>query len=293
MIKIQQLRYLVAVVDHGGVIKAAEILHLSQPSISAGLKALEQELGGVLFDRSHPGTRMLRLTPAGRRFYQYALDILRQCETAHADFLGKSGVRRSVLVGVLDTLPQEAIAGMFQLFEEREPGIQINLWEGSADRVTGWLAKERVDIAWTNVNDLTPNARVLWREPLVAIVAPSHNFADRGGSISIRDLAKQPFVHRSRCELDAIGRSQLKMAGVKLDVMARADREDLAFRLVRAGRFITLAPKSLAPTDLVTVAVSGLNVARSIGLQWHERLDQTLLSLIVDAAQDATRSLVF
>ena len=289
MLKIQHLRFLVAVVDYGGVIKAAEQLHLSQPSISAGLNALEQELGGPLFDRSPPGTRLLRLTPAGRRFYQDALDILRQCEAAHADFMGKSGVRRSALVGVLDTLPQDAIAGMFKLLEERAPGVQINLWEGSADRVTGWLAKERVDVAWTNVNDLTPNARVLWREPLVAVVAPSHPFADRGGSISIRDLAQQPFVHRSRCELDAIGRAQLRMAGVKLNVMARAEREDLAFQLIRAGRYLTLAPKSLVPADLITVAVSGLNIARSIGLQWHEKLDQTLLSLITDAAQDASQ----
>lgn len=285
--KIQHLRFLTAVVDHGGVIKAAERLHLSQPSISAGLKALERELGRPLFDRSAQANRPLRLTPAGRRFYRNALDILRQCDAARADFLGETDGHRRVRVGVLDTLPQEAIVGMFRVLGERESNLQLDLWEGSADRVAGWLAQKRVDVAWTNVSDLTPNARVLWRETLVAVVAPNHPFAKMGGRISIRDLENQPFVHRSRCELDAVGRAQLRAAAVTLHVRARAEREDLAFQLIRSGKGITLAPKSLVPDDLVAVAVSGLTVARIIGLQWHEKLDPMLLATVADAAGEA------
>lgn len=285
--KIQHLRFLTAVVDYGGVIKAAERLHLSQPSISAGLKALEQELGRPLFDRSAAANRPLRLTPAGRQFYRNALDILRQCEAARADFLGTSDAPRRVRVGVLDTLPQEAIAAMFRALGERGSNAQVDLWEGSGDRVAGWLAKERVDIAWTNVDDLTPNARVLWREPLVAVVSPHHPFARMGGRISIRDLGNQPFVHRSRCELDAVGRAQLRAAAVTLDVRARAEREDLAFQLIRSGKGITLAPQYLVPDDLVTVAVSDLSIGRTIGLQWHEKLDPAILATVTDAAREA------
>lgn len=282
--KLQHLRFLTAVVDHGGVIKAAERLHLSQPTVSAGLKALEQDLGRALFDRSAQAKRTLRLTPAGRRFYRNALEILRQCDKARADFLGEVEEQRRVRVGVLDTLPQEAIVKLFQMLRKREPNLQIDLWEGASDRVAGWLSQERVDIAWSNVNDLTPNAQVLWREPLVAVVAPNHPFTTMRGAITIRDLESQPFVHRSRCELDAVGRSQLRAAGVKLQVTARAEREDLAFRLIRAGNAITLAPKSLVPDDLVAVTVSGLNVARIIGLQWREKLDPALRVIVSDAA---------
>ncbi|MHB1233456.1 MAG: LysR family transcriptional regulator [Burkholderiales bacterium] len=284
--KIQHLRFLTAVVDYGGVIKAAERLHLSQPSVSAGLKALEQELGRPLFDRSVPANRQLRLTPAGRRFYRNALEILRQCDAARADFLGETDEQHRVRIGVLDTLPQEAIVKMFQVLGKREPNMRIDLWEGSADRVAGWLAQERIDIAWTNVNDLTPNARVLWREPLVAVVAPSHAFAKVRGHITIRDLESYPFVHRSRCELDTVGRAQLRAAGVTLRVTARAEREDLAFRLIRSGNAITLAPKSLVPKDLLAVTVSGLSVARIIGLQWREQLDPMLLAIVADAAAE-------
>jgi DNA-binding transcriptional LysR family regulator len=289
--KIQHLRFLTAVVDYGGVIKAAARLHRSQPSISAGLKALEQELGRPLFDRSAQPNRPLRLTPAGRRFYRNALEILRQCDAARADFLGATEEQRRVRVGVLDTLPQEAIVTLVRALAKREPNVQVELWEGSADRVAGWLAQERIDVAWTDVNDLTPNARVLWREPLVAVVAPNHPFAKERGHVAIRELENHPFVHRSRCELDAVGRAQLRAAGVTLRVTARAEREDLAFRLIRRGKSITLAPKSLVPDDLVAVPVSGLSVARIIGLQWRENLDSTLLAVVADAAGDVASTM--
>lgn len=157
--------FLTAVVEYGGVIKAAERLHLSQPSVSAGLKALEQTLGRLLFDRSIPANRPLRLTLAGRRFYRYAQEILRQCDAARVDLLGEAGEQRRIRVGVLNTLPHEAIAALVQTVAKPAPNVHLEVWEASADRVAGWLAQARIDLAWTNVNDLAANARVLWRDP--------------------------------------------------------------------------------------------------------------------------------
>lgn len=144
----------------------------------------------------------------------------------------------------------------------------------------------RIDLAWTNVNDLAANARVLWREPLVALVAPEHLLAQTSGPISVRDLGAHPFVHRSSCELDAVGCAQLKAAGVTLRVTVRAEREERAFRLIRNGKGMTLAPRSLVPDDLVAVPVSGLNVARTIGLEWRVYLDPVLHGPAVDAMED-------
>ncbi|MHB1086011.1 MAG: LysR family transcriptional regulator substrate-binding protein [Thiobacillus sp.] len=223
-------------------------------------------------DRSAPANRPPRLTPEGRKFYRRAIEILRQCEAARTDFVGGPEACTRLRIGILDTLPQEAIVEMFRQLGERGSDVQVDLWEGSADRVAGWLAQERVAIAWTQVADLSLNTLVLWREPLVAVVAPTHPFATTSGRISVRDLGKQPFVHRSRCELDALGRAQLKAAHVSLDVTARIEREDLAFELVRRGAGITLAPTSLVPDDLIAVAMPDLTVMRSIGLQWQAGL---------------------
>ncbi|HEY0721004.1 MAG TPA: LysR family transcriptional regulator, partial [Gammaproteobacteria bacterium] len=246
--KLQHLRFFTAVVECGGVIKAAERLHLTQPAVSTGLRALEDELGGALF---HRGTqRRLSLTPAGRRFYRHALAILQQCDSARADFAGQGEEGVAVRIGVLDTLSQTHLLGLLARLAERQPQWKVEIWEGSMQRLTTWLGQGRIDLAWTNIHDQSDGQRLLWREPLVAVVASPHSFAMRPTrAIAIEELASEPFVHRSRCELDALGRAQLRAAGITLHVVARAERDELAFQLVRDGRAITLAPHSLVPAD--------------------------------------------
>lgn len=285
--KLQHLRFLVAVVDYGGVIKAAERLHISQPSVSAGLKALEQDLGAPLFDRDGAPNRPLRLTPAGRRFYQEAVDILQRCESARQAFSGTATALPRLRLGVLETLSAERVTQAYRHYTQHHPTTRLDLWQAGPDRLAGWLASGRVDVAWTDVDDLTPHARVLWREALVAVLAPDHPLARTGIPLSLADLARQPFIHRSRCELDAVGRAQLKAAGIKLNVRVRAEQDDLAFHLVRAGQGITLAPRSLVPADLTTAPVSGFAPQRSIGLRWREELDPKRLADLVEAIGEA------
>lgn len=279
--KLQHLRFFTAVVECGGVIKAAERLHISQPAVSAGLKALEDELGGALF---HRGTsRRLSLTSAGRRFYRHALEILRQCETARSGFAGNSDQDLEVRVGVLDTLPQGMLVELMERLAEQRPEWQVALWEGSVRRLTTWLGQGRIDLAWTNVHDQTDGQRVLWREPLVAVVDGEHRFAALPERvIGIHELGAEPFVHRSRCELDGLGRAQLRSAGIALRVVARAERDELAFRLVKRRVGITLAPQSLVPSDLVSVEVQGLAVSRSIGMQWHAGSDADVVETVTE-----------
>jgi len=287
MLKTQHLRFLVAVVDYGSAIKAAERLYISQPTISAGLKALEEELGGGLFDRSGPSNRPLRLTLKGQRFYQRALNILEQCESALEEFAGQSTEKVKIILGVIDTLPQDVVADALLLFKAAEPNVSLNWWEGSSRKVTSWFSQERLDIVWNNVGDLTPNAKLLWRERLVAVVNPDHPYIKTAGTISIRDLAKYPFIHRSRCELDPLGQARLKGAGVKLNVQGRVEREDLAFRLVKHSQSFTLAPEKLVPPGLISVEVSGLNIERNIGLQWQVGTPLRVISALTSAIEQA------
>src|SRR5262245_31530789 len=98
--KIQHLRFFVAVVDCGGVVRAAERLRISQPSISAGLKTLEEELGQPLFRRAGTG-RSLRPTLKALRFYGDAREILRKCDVARARFTTDEPRPNKLRIGVL------------------------------------------------------------------------------------------------------------------------------------------------------------------------------------------------
>ena len=74
---LEQVRAFVSVVDCGSITAAARSLHVSQPPLSRALRALEDELGEALFERSRRGTR---LTPAGQRFLPHALTIMAAVE---------------------------------------------------------------------------------------------------------------------------------------------------------------------------------------------------------------------
>jgi DNA-binding transcriptional LysR family regulator len=287
--KLQHLRFLTAVVDYGGVIRAAERLHLSQPTITIGLKALEQYLGKPIFDRSTKSNRPLKLTPAGQRFYQHAIDILRQCDLARSTFTDSATEKSQIRLGVIDTLPQHVIASVIMEVRQKSQNIKIEIWEGTPEKVSKWLLQGRVDLAWTNVNDLSPDSIALWREPLVAVVSPSHNLANvHLDSIALRDLENIPFIHRTRCELDAVGRAQLKAANVKLKVIVRAEREDFAFQFIRDGESFTFSPRSLVPEDLVSIKVSDFKVRRVIGLQWKDGFDSLVKNVFIEAAQSVS-----
>lgn len=288
MFTIQQLRFLVAVVDHGGVNKAAERLHISQPSISAGIKMLEQSLGLSLLERSQ-GSRHLSLTPAGQRFYRDAVDILGRCEAAHAGVAGEMSVKRKVRIGVLDTLSRALIMKVVQEVAGRDAGLKVEWWEGANTKLAGWFAQGRVDMLWGNIDGLASTARIMRREPLLAVAAPNHPLAAVEGRITMRDLGAYHFVHRSRCELDPVGRIKLRAGAIKLDVRVRAEREELAFEFVRSGGFITLAPASLIPDDLLGLSVTGLDVERNIGLQWQEFIEPEILALVTDSVETAMR----
>ncbi|WP_081908878.1 LysR family transcriptional regulator [Ferriphaselus sp. R-1] len=288
--KLQHLRFLTAVVDHGGVIRAAERLHLSQPTLTSGLKALEQSLGKPIFDRTEKTSRPLRLTPAGRRFYSDAIEILRQCDSARASFIDSTSEKSRICIGVIDTLPQLSVIKVMQGIRQRLPNIQIELREGTPDRIASLLAQGRIDLAWTNISDLSPDAVQLWREPVVAVVSRDHPLANGSpASIALRDIENVPFIFRLSCELDAVGRAQLKVARASLKVMFRAERDDFAFQLVRAGEGFTFSPRSLVPEDLATLNVSDFIVHRVIGLQWQEGLDVMHRAVVTEAAQNVTQ----
>ncbi len=277
------LRFFAAIVDYGGVSKAAERLNISQPAMSAALKVLEQELGVELFDR-RSGRGGLRLTDEGQRFYQHVVKILRDYDQAKSELRDMPTPRRRLRVGVLETMSSEVVqASLFALIENN-PDCRVELWEGPPSRLSDWLSQGRLDIAWTLVEEGEQQVRVLWQEPFVLALAPEHILASSpGNSVGLDSIGKYPFVFRARCEMTGAIRVHLRSAGVSPQIMMRIEREDVAFSFVAKGVGITLSPFSLVPDGLLPVKVDGFSLQRTIGLRWRE--DAFLAS--VDATEKA------
>lgn len=120
---VRQLRYFLAIVDHGSVHRAAQELFVAQPSVSQALRALERDLGTDLFHRTG---RRLVLTPAGERLIDPAREVLRGVELARATVAAVDGLRSGRLVIV--SMPSQAVsplAPMVSRFRAMYPMVEV------------------------------------------------------------------------------------------------------------------------------------------------------------------------
>ena len=285
--KLQHLRFFVAAIDCGGVVRAAERLRISQPAVSAGLKVLEHELGQRLFESTGAGRRV-RPTPKALEFYGDAVEILRRCEAARARIQRKEIQPTKLRIGVLRTIASQHIAAFTHALARSNPELRLQLREGGPVQLQEWLRQGRIDAAWTNIAKPGAHARQLWQEPFVVLAGPMHRFArNRRGKLAMLDLDGENFVLRGSCEMP---RGSLWPESLRMSIVARAERDDLALRLVAEGLGIAVAPKSLATADVVARSVRDLDATRSIGLRWRSDLASEMLAAALDALKSIDRS---
>ncbi|KXX59102.1 hypothetical protein AZG88_42620 [Rhodococcus sp. LB1] len=205
MIELRLLRYLVAVADAGTLAAAARDVHVTQPSLSRQLRALEQRLGFAVFDRS--GMR-LTLTPAGRSFVHEARDLLRSAqETEAAAQRLASGIPKKITISAPMTTITDMLAPfMAQNLTDRDPHIEflpVLPAEGFTPLESG------ADIAIASAPPLERyTTQLLGQIPLFAQFRAGHPWSTRS-QIHVRELAQQPLVllthaHRTRNLLDTL-----------------------------------------------------------------------------------------
>ena len=211
---LNHLKSFVAIVNHGGMIRASQQLHVTQPALSATLKSLESDLGASLFDRGR-GSRPMKLTLEGERLYKRASAILTECDLAREEARSGIVVKERLRIGTLDSLPPAWVERLLQKARSASQQRQIEVWEGSAEQLAGWLEQQRIEAAISVIAEKSGHSKLLWREPFVAVSSPSHPLARRPGRrIRLLDLAGEPFVFRTSCEMSPVGEAQLRAAEI-------------------------------------------------------------------------------
>lgn len=153
--ELRQLRYAEAVARHRHFTRAAEELHVAQSALSHQIRRLEEELGAELFERT---SRSVAVTEAGESVAERARAVLAQVDGLHEEVNELRGlVRGRVSVGA--TLPAGAIdvPGVLVGFSEAYPGIEIDLYEGTAGDMRGYLEDDRVDAAFSLLAEEPPS----------------------------------------------------------------------------------------------------------------------------------------
>lgn len=143
--ELRQLRYFVAIVDHGSLSRAATVLHVAQPALTQQLRQLEQELGAQLLHRSAQGVLS---TDAGKVFYEHAQAILKQVSDARSA-VTQSATRPSgsVTLGLPHSISGALALPLLTAARARFPEITLQLTEELTGNLAEQLKSGRVNLA--------------------------------------------------------------------------------------------------------------------------------------------------
>lgn len=184
-----------AVAEHLSFHRAARSLGISQPSVSARVKALEEELGVLLFERS---TRGVRLTEAGRLFVERVSVGVDQLDHAvKTAGMAASGECGRLRIGIHALIPRSFLAELIAQYREDHSGIEVEITEGTAREAVMQLRADRLDVAFVAGSPELPDChtRPIWTEPLVAVLPERHPLAGQS-AVTWADLTGETFLVR-------------------------------------------------------------------------------------------------
>lgn len=264
------LRTFVAIVDAGGVHRAAARLHLSQPAVSRQIQAFESDLGVPLFDRIG---RRVQLTSEGEDLLRRSRRLLAEAEsfTARAGALkkGDTGILR---VGATPQVIESTLAGFLNRFGEIYPDVEVQMVEEGGTNLPGRLERGDILLALMAVDDERFDYRVLYPVYGVAVLAKAHRLARRR-MLDIAELADEPLMllrggFASRDWFEAA----CNVAHFKPRILLESAAPHTAMALAGSGYGIAIVPSTVqVPQGNVHAAAlvqRGAAVGRWLRIAW-------------------------
>lgn len=263
--KLQQLRYLIAIVRNNlNISAAAESLYTSQPGISKQLRLLEEELGVELFSRN--GKHLTEVTPIGRQIIARVESILREVNNIQILAEEYRDDRRGGLsIATTHTQARYALPPVIRLFRERYPLVTLQIHQGSPAQIADLVQSGEVDFAIATeamelFDGLVMMPCYVWRR---CVLVPRDHPLVTVERLTLRDVAAYPLV---TYVFGFTGRSQLdeafRNAQLKPLVVFTATDADVIKTYVRLGMGIGIvawmAYDESQDTDLVRLDASHL-----------------------------------
>ncbi|HEV2124029.1 MAG TPA: LysR substrate-binding domain-containing protein [Chloroflexota bacterium] len=248
--EINQLVYFEAVARHLHFTRAAEELHVAQPSVSQQIQKLEETLGIPLFHRMK---RRVTLTEAGREFLPRVRSILQQIEEARAAVQEVTELRRGALaVGAPPSVGTYLFPNVLAAFNEHYPGITLVFREGGSRVLVERLEAGELDLAVViePVRHPVLEAVPLLEEELVLAVPVGHRLAGRG-VVRLAELQDEPFVmlRAGVYELREQTLDACRAVGFTPIIALDGCEMDTALRFVAAGIGVSLLPAPMVTSS--------------------------------------------
>lgn len=241
--ELQQIRYFLAIREHGGFSRAAQACGVSQPALTAAIKKLEAEVGSPLFFRE--GQRLV-LTQLGRML-QPALEQAQGGTQSAREIASNFKLLRQapLRIGVMSTIGPVRLSRFAAEFHRHHPGVELTVHEAALAGLLRQMEAGDIDLAIVSTPDPLPDAfraEPLYDEPYVVVFAPGHPF-ERLDQIRLADVDGQAYVDRLACELRETVMAVCGQRKVELYAAFRSEREDWIESMVMAGLGFAFMPR--------------------------------------------------
>ncbi|MCO1599224.1 LysR family transcriptional regulator [Micromonospora sp. RHAY321] len=243
--QLHQLRYFVAVAEVRHFTQAADIVGITQPSLSKQIHALETDLGAPLFERVRGN---IALTAAGEVLLPLATRILADVDTATREVQELVGLRRGrVRLGATPSLATSLAPPVLRRFRDAHPTVDLKVEEGGSQDLVRDLLRGDLDLALIIMpaQGADPGLRVdpILRESLVVASVAEVPTASATGELRITDLRDQPMVmFREGYDLRDATIQACREAGFEPAFAVDGGEMDAVLSFVEAGLGIALVP---------------------------------------------------
>lgn len=274
--EIHQLRYFVAVAEHGSFSRAAEHCHVSQPSLSQQIMKLESKLGQQLFDRLG---RRIALTDAGRQLLEHATMILAEVENAKRQMRDSDGrVHGKLSIGAIPTIAPYLLPPAIESFLRRHPEVEVTIQEDLTGHLIAAILAGEVDLALVAlpIPDTRLHVEPLMTEPLLLAMPRGHRLAKRR-RITLAEMAEERFILLS--EMHCLGEQVMSFCrghAFEPRIACRSAQLSTMLGLIAAGQGVSLIPTMARDSDRrsgrrVYRALADNQPSRTIAVIWHRQ----------------------
>lgn len=236
--ELRVLHYFLAVVREQSILKAAESLHLSQPTLSTQIRNMEKELGKQLLIRGTKGSRKITLTEEGMILKKRAEEILNLVEKTEKEItLSDNIIMGDIYIGTGETDVFRLLAKAAKELQKEHPGIHYHISSGNAEFVMEQLDKGLVDfgIIFGTVDSAKYNFLKMPIKDTWGVLMRSDSALAKKESISPEDLWDKALIISHQKNQDIELSTWLKQDLSKLNIVATYNLLFNASLLVEEG----------------------------------------------------------
>lgn len=270
---LQELKYLIAVAEHLHFGRAAAACHVTQPTLSAGLRSLEDKLDLVLCERSPQG---VILTPAGVKVVAQAQRVLAEARLIELVALqGHAPLTGILRLGAIPTIGPYLFPHVIAGLRKDWPDLRLHLVEAKTDDLLRDLRRGELDLVLLSppVDETGLHREMLYREDFLLAVPPGHALAGKR-SPRADDLIDEPLLllDEGHCLRDQVVEF-CRIGNATARESLRSSSLETLRNMVVSGMGCTLLP-ALAVDDsraLETRRFARPGPSRDVGLYWRRR----------------------